>query len=321
MDESDLSGNFTNEYVFFGGKRIAVRNVSSGTIDYYTEDMLGSSRTIVQAGQTTPCYDADFYPFGGERDVTVSCVPNYTFEGKERDSETQNDDFGARYYSWRVGRWLSADWSAVPVPVPYANLTNPQTLNLYAMVRDNPETFADLDGHNNNEGAGNGGDPGFCSGDKTTGVGCQFILNHNKEFGIGQGSADKAGSAGESPQQNNDQNQDQQDQNQPQTPFLAMAKGGKGRPGKGERRHTAKPDDPGKHARPIPGKPGRWQVRDPHTGKWIPKPPGWSPDTKKRVILGVEVGTGAYITYRVIRMVPSLFPALWETIPANAAIP
>jgi hypothetical protein len=31
--------------------------------------------------------------------------------------------------------------------VPYANLSNPQTLNLYAMVRDNPETFADLDGH------------------------------------------------------------------------------------------------------------------------------------------------------------------------------
>lgn len=31
--------------------------------------------------------------------------------------------------------------------MPYANLTNPQTLNLYAMVSDNPETFADLDGH------------------------------------------------------------------------------------------------------------------------------------------------------------------------------
>jgi hypothetical protein len=35
----------------------------------------------------------------------------------------------------------------MPAPVPYANLTNPQTLNLYAMVGDNPETFADLDGH------------------------------------------------------------------------------------------------------------------------------------------------------------------------------
>lgn len=35
----------------------------------------------------------------------------------------------------------------MPVSVPYANLTNPQTLNLYAMVADDPESFADLDGH------------------------------------------------------------------------------------------------------------------------------------------------------------------------------
>ena len=161
LDESDTSGNITNEYVFFGGKRIAMRNVSSGTIYYYEDDMLGSARTkrglpgrrlvepggLVQAGQTSPCYDGDFYPFGGERIITNTCTQNYKFEGKERDTETGNDDFGARYYTSRLGRWLSADWSSVPAPVPYANLTNPQTLNLYAMVSDNPETFADLDGH------------------------------------------------------------------------------------------------------------------------------------------------------------------------------
>ena len=101
----------------------------------------------MQAGQTSLCYDADFYPFGGERDITTTCGSNYKFEGKERDTETGDDDFGARYYTSRLGRWLSADWSSVPAPVPYANLTNPQTLNLYAMVSDNPETFADLDGH------------------------------------------------------------------------------------------------------------------------------------------------------------------------------
>ena len=147
LDESDASGNFTNEYVFFGGKRIAIRNVSSGIIDYYEEDMLGSSRTMVQAGQTSVCFDADFLPFGYEKDVTTTCSQNYKFEGKERDTETGNDDFGARYYTFRLGRWLSADWSSVPAPVPYANLTNPQTLNLYAMVSDNPESFADLTGH------------------------------------------------------------------------------------------------------------------------------------------------------------------------------
>lgn len=119
---------------------------ANGNALYYAEDMLGSSRVIVQANGT-PCYDGDFTPFGGERAYTSTCAQNYKFEGKERDTETQNDDFGARYYSWRLGRWLSADWSAVPAPVPYANLTNPQTPNLYAMVADDPESFADLDGH------------------------------------------------------------------------------------------------------------------------------------------------------------------------------
>jgi hypothetical protein len=34
LDESDTSGNITNEYVFFGGKRVAMRAVSSGNIYY-----------------------------------------------------------------------------------------------------------------------------------------------------------------------------------------------------------------------------------------------------------------------------------------------
>lgn len=71
----------------------------------------------------------------------------YKFTGKERDSESNLDNFGARYYSSSLGRFMSADWYAIPAPVPYANLTNPQTLNLYAILHDNPETYADLDGH------------------------------------------------------------------------------------------------------------------------------------------------------------------------------
>jgi len=146
LDESDANGNITAEYVFFGGKRVALRTVASGAITYYAEDFLGTSRVMLTSSGAV-CYDADFYPFGGERAYTNSCSQNYKFEGKERDTETNNDDFGARYYSPVYGRWLSPDWSSTPAPVPYANLTNPQTLNLYAMVSDNPETFADLDGH------------------------------------------------------------------------------------------------------------------------------------------------------------------------------
>ena len=126
--------------------------VDDGFLDvgpnYYVEDLLGTSRVMTLSSGTV-CYDADFDPYGGEHPYTNNCPSAnvYKFEGKERDTETGNDDFGARYYTSRFGRWLSADWSSVPVPVPYANLTNPQTLNLYAMVSDDPESFADLDGH------------------------------------------------------------------------------------------------------------------------------------------------------------------------------
>ena len=147
LAETTASGTTTAEYIFFGGKRIAMLPASSTPI-YYVEDMLGTSR-VITSNTGVVCYDADFYPYGGERPYTNTCPQNYKFEGKERDTETGNDDFGARYYSNRFGRWLSADWSSVPVPVPYANLTNPQTLNLYAMVSDDPESFADLDGHCN----------------------------------------------------------------------------------------------------------------------------------------------------------------------------
>ena len=154
LAETDPSGNTTAEYIFFGGKRIAMLP-ASGNPTYYVEDLLGTSR-VLTSSTGVPCYDADFYPYGGERAYTSTCPQNYKFEGKERDSETGNDDFGARYYSNRFGRWLSADWSAVPAPVPYANLTNPQTLNLYSMVADDPETFADLDGHDCRNTGANG---------------------------------------------------------------------------------------------------------------------------------------------------------------------
>jgi len=147
LAETNSLGTMINEYIFFGGQRIAM--IPSGSApNYYIEDLLGTSR-VITTSMGVSCYDADFYPYGVERaPYTNTCTQNnYKFEGKERDTETFNDDFGARYYSNRFGRWLSADWSDIPVAIPYAKPANPQTLNLYAMVADDPESFADLDGH------------------------------------------------------------------------------------------------------------------------------------------------------------------------------
>jgi RHS repeat-associated protein len=67
--------------------------------------------------------------------------------GKERDTESGNDYFGARYYASSMGRFMSPDWSDSPSAVPYAHLENPQSLNLYSYVLNNPLRGTDADGH------------------------------------------------------------------------------------------------------------------------------------------------------------------------------
>ena len=71
------------------------------------------------------------------------------FTGKERDAESSLDMFGARYYASTMGRFMTPDWSASsnPDPVPYADLRNPQSLNLYGYVKNNPTTLTDPNGH------------------------------------------------------------------------------------------------------------------------------------------------------------------------------
>ncbi|MGA7241148.1 MAG: RHS repeat-associated core domain-containing protein [Bryobacteraceae bacterium] len=69
------------------------------------------------------------------------------FTQKERDAETGNDYFFARYYTSALGRFTTPDWSAKEEPVPYAQLGDPQSLDLYAYVGNNPIVHVDADGH------------------------------------------------------------------------------------------------------------------------------------------------------------------------------
>ena len=107
-----------------------------------------------------PVWSGQFTPFGQE--IVAGQVLNatlgnqqpgdgtnmhYKFTGKERDSESGLDYFGARYYASNVGRWISADWAQKPEAVPYSKLDDPQSLNLYEYVGNNPLNKADPDGH------------------------------------------------------------------------------------------------------------------------------------------------------------------------------
>jgi len=53
----------------------------------------------------------------------------------------------ARYLTSDLGGFTTPDWAGAPTAVPYATFGDPQTLNLYAYVNNNPNSGIDVDGH------------------------------------------------------------------------------------------------------------------------------------------------------------------------------
>ena len=144
--ESDLSGNLKSEYVFFNGERVARRDFPAGSVAYYFSDHLKTASVITDSAGNIKS-ESDYYPWGGELQFVNSDTNHYKFTGKERDSETGLDYFGARYYSNGLGRFITPDWAAKATAVPYAEFADPQSLNLYSYVRNVPTVKADPDGH------------------------------------------------------------------------------------------------------------------------------------------------------------------------------
>ncbi len=183
--ETDLTGAVKSEYVFFNGQRVARIDQPGSSVHYYLSDHLGSTSMVVSSTGTIE-EESDYSPFGSQYLVSGSAVNHYKFTGKERDSESQMDYFGARYYSSPWGRFLTPDWSGHPAAVPYANLSNPQTLNLYAYVENNPITGRDLDGHINHEFDSltkeDDGSSGNEGGPNTTSAARQLALMSNYVF-------------------------------------------------------------------------------------------------------------------------------------------
>jgi RHS repeat-associated protein len=133
------SGSITRDYIFLGGKRIAFVPLSSGNPYYYLSDHLGSTAVIASGDGKTIQWEADYFPFGAQRTVITNLADNpYQFTGYEYDSSTGYNYALARFDAGRWGRFLSPD--------PYLgsmDITNPQSLNRYAYVLNNPLNLID----------------------------------------------------------------------------------------------------------------------------------------------------------------------------------
>jgi RHS repeat-associated protein len=123
-----------------------VNSTQTASIFYYDHaDWLGTERARTNLSGVA-CETTTSYPFGDAQAVSSSCgqlVSPRRFTGKERDSESGLDYFGARYFTSSMGRWMSPD----RLNVTDDRLEMPSnTLNKYVYGANNPFRFIDQDG-------------------------------------------------------------------------------------------------------------------------------------------------------------------------------
>jgi len=121
----------TTTYYYANGRRVAMRTAAGVT--YVHSDHLGS--TAVTSGAQSG--NIRYFPYGATRSGAVSTA--YKFTGQRLDDSTGLYYYGARYYDAAIGRFVQAD-SIVPQP------GNPQALNRYSYVLNNPVRYTDPTG-------------------------------------------------------------------------------------------------------------------------------------------------------------------------------
>lgn len=123
---------------------LLVAQTTTQVVEFYHTDASGSVRAVTK--QVTGTWQVvrryDYMPFGEELAGQPLAAYKFLFTGKERDFETGQDYFGARYYGAGLGRFTTVD--------PELNLkdalADPQRWNRYAYVTNNPLRYIDPDG-------------------------------------------------------------------------------------------------------------------------------------------------------------------------------
>ena len=119
-----------------GDQKVATRD--NDGLRYIYPDHLGSASRMADAhgNQVKAIYYA---PFGATVHEQGEAAARYRYNGKERD-DSGLYYYGARYYDDAFGRFMAAD-SILP------DVYDPQQLNRFAYVRNNPIKLIDPDGH------------------------------------------------------------------------------------------------------------------------------------------------------------------------------
>ncbi|MCI0620234.1 MAG: hypothetical protein L0387_00915 [Acidobacteria bacterium] len=124
-------GSLSKEYVYAGSVLVATH--SGATLTYHHRDHLSTRLETDTTGNVTRTFGQ--YPFG-EVWYETGTASKWKFTSYERDTESGLDYAIFRYDSTRIGRFVSPDPLA-------GRLTNPQSLNRYAYVLNDPVNSSD----------------------------------------------------------------------------------------------------------------------------------------------------------------------------------
>jgi RHS repeat-associated protein len=145
MEEYDHNGNCVKQYIYFGNRLLAEYQPQTNKYYYYMTDQINSTR-IVTDDSGNVVYSEAYGPYGDvQKTWNNTYNPKPKFSGKERETYSDLDYFGARYYDNNSYRFMSVD----PVITKEEAFFNPQLWNLYSYCRNNPVTFLDPDGRVN----------------------------------------------------------------------------------------------------------------------------------------------------------------------------
>lgn len=130
-------------HVFMGNKRVASFD-SSGDLSHIHQDHLGSTALRTDDSGAVS-YAQRYFPFGEERSSTGSLLGLFDlFTDQYRDEESDLYYYQQRYYSQKLGRFVSAD-PLFAEQMDELGLGT-QKVNLYSYVENNPLKFTDPTG-------------------------------------------------------------------------------------------------------------------------------------------------------------------------------
>ena len=153
VKRTDPNGNITRFYgryveqtnnadmtkYYWAGDQLIAKRTPNGDVLYLLQDQVHSTRVITDQQQTVIAR-YNYQPFGQELPSNQPDTTMRRWHGKQADADTSLIYMNARYYDTELGQFTAPD-SIIP------DLYEPQDLNRYSYVRNDPISRWDPTGH------------------------------------------------------------------------------------------------------------------------------------------------------------------------------